>query len=56
MWLRHIRYTHSLNHSNENLLTLHFNGKNLKKCNFSKDQRGLSEDDPYGLKHVGASI
>jgi hypothetical protein len=49
-------YTHSLNHNTENLLTLHFNGKNLKKCNFSKDQRGLSEDGPYGLKYVGASI
>jgi hypothetical protein len=29
---------------------------NLKKCNFSKDQRGLPEDGPFGLKHVGASI
>jgi hypothetical protein len=49
-------YTHSLNHNTENLLTLHFDGKNLKKCNFSKDQRGLPEDGPNGLKHVGASI
>jgi hypothetical protein len=44
------------NHNTENLLTLHFDGESLKKCNFSKDQRGLPEDGPYGLKHVGASI
>jgi hypothetical protein len=49
-------YTHSLNHNTENLLTLHFNGKNLKKNNFSKDQRGLPEDGPYGLEHVGANM
>jgi hypothetical protein len=49
-------YTHSPNHDAENLLMLYFNGKNLKKSNFSKDQRELPEDGPYGLKHVGASI
>jgi hypothetical protein len=48
-------YTHSLNHNTENLLTLHFNGKNLKKQQ-SKEQRGLPEDGPYGLKHLGASM
>jgi hypothetical protein len=48
-------YTHSLNYNTENLLTMHFNDKNLKKCNFSKDQRGPPEDGPYGLKRVVAS-
>jgi hypothetical protein len=27
----------------------------LQKCNFSKDQRRLPEDDADGLKHVGAN-
>jgi hypothetical protein len=49
-------YTHSLHHGTEYLLTLHFNGKILKKCNFSKDQRELPEDGPYVRKHVGASV
>jgi hypothetical protein len=49
-------HTHRLNHNTENLLTLHFNGESQKKCNFSKDQRGLPEDGPCGLKYVGANI
>jgi hypothetical protein len=28
----------------------------LQKCNFSKDQRRLPEDDPDGPKHVGANV
>jgi hypothetical protein len=54
--LRSVTVSSLQKHNTGNLLKLRFNGESLKSCNFSKDQRGLPEDGPYGLKHVGASM
>jgi hypothetical protein len=43
-------------HNTATLLTMYFYWLILQKCNFSQPQRKLSEDGPYGPKHLGANI